>query len=85
MPMNSFVYATQFTERPNGKLCMYANMRRFVVLWWQSFEKMSLETHMHKTAKSKPTSNKLNNNKLKEKIWFWKWIIFCDNLIRAKG
>ena len=41
MAMNSFVYATWFDERPKRKLFIYANMKQFVVLWWQNFEKVS--------------------------------------------
>ena len=32
MTMVFFVYATWFDERPNKKLCMYTNMKLFVVL-----------------------------------------------------
>ena len=40
-------------------------MKLFVVSSWQNCEKAPQETHTHKTAKSKPTSNKF-----KEKICF---------------
>ena len=36
MAINFFVYATWFDERPNRKLFIYANMKQFVVLWWQN-------------------------------------------------
>ena len=34
-----FHYATWFNERPNRKLCIYANLKLFIFLWWQSCEK----------------------------------------------
>ena len=52
-------------------------MSLFIVLWWKKYEKAPWETHIHKTKKSKPTSNKL-----KENVCFTlKMHYFCNNLI----
>ena len=74
-----FCYATWFDERQNMKLCIYVNMKLFLVSWWQNCKRHD-KKHIHKTAKSKSTSNKL-----KEKNCFTLKIhYFYNNLIRVK-
>ena len=69
MAINSFCYATWFDEMPNRKLC-----RSYLYFHDGRTAKKCPNKHLHKTAKSIPTSNIL-----KEKNCFtlWKCIIFA--------
>ena len=77
-PGHKFFCCSWLDERPNRKWCIYANMKLFLASWYQNCEKRP-KKHIHKSEKSKPTSNKRKNL-----FYFENALFFCNNLIRAK-